>query len=298
MNDALSYREDHYAAVPAWRRWWPIAANEFGSLFRSKWGVAMFCVCLVPGIGRLVMLLILFGVVRFMPGLKNRISQGGEIALDPSRVDFYFEPVLAVMPGMVFALLLTSLVVARAVARDRVTNALELYWTRGISPRGYLFAKWLGCVQLMSIFTVLVPLVLWATALFLAEDTGPLWAIAPQFGVALVGVLVVTSLWTGICILISAACSTPNTAMVSWCMLLVGSTAIGVVLAGALKQPWLVSCLSVWDAGVVLVREFAGLPHRPRGTVSVVGAATTLLSLLAVFALLARRRMRVAEAIA
>lgn len=297
MSDALDYRDGQYPVVPAWRRWWPIATTEFGVLFRSKWGVAMFCLCLVPGVGRLVMLLILFGVVRFVPGLKSRISQGGDIALDPSRVDFYFEAVLSVMPGMVFALLLTSLVAARAVARDRVTNALELFWTRGISPGSYLFAKWIGCTKLLAVFTVVVPLTLWATALFLAEDTAPLLAIAPQFALALFAVTLVTGAWTGICVLVSATCAAPNTAMVVWSMLLVGSAAIGVVLASALHEPWLVSCLSLWDAGVVLVREIAGLPHRPRGVVSPIGAAITLGSSLVVFWILARRRMRIAEAI-
>lgn len=296
MTESLDYREEHYAAVAPWRRWWPIAANEFGALFRSKWGVAMFCLCLVPGVGRLVMLLILFGVVRFLPGLQNRLSRGTEVHLDPSRVEFYVEPVLSVMPGMVFALLLTSLVAARAVARDRVTNALELYWTRGISPGAYLFAKWLGCTLLLAVFTTLVPLALWVTALFLAEDTAPLLEMAPRFAAALAAVLVVTGVWNGICVLVSAACAMPNTAMVSWSMLIVGSAAIGVVLANALHQQWLVSCLSVWDAGVVLVREFAGLRH-PRGGVSVGGAATTLASLLVVFWLIARRRLRIAEAI-
>jgi len=296
MTDSLHYREEQFAAVAPWRRWWPIAANEFGSLFRSKWGVAMFCLCLVPGVGRLVMLLILFGVVRFLPGLQNRITRGAEVHLDPSRVEFYVEPVLSVMPGMVFALLLTSLVAARAVARDRVTNALELYWTRGISPGAYLFAKWVGCTMLLAVFTTLVPLLLWATALFLAEDTAPLWEMAPRFAAALAAVVVVTGVWNGICVLVSAACAMPNTAMVSWSMLLVGSAAIGVVLANALHQQWLVSCLSVWDAGVVLVREIAGLRH-PRGGVSVGGAVTTLASLLVVFWLIARRRLRIAEAI-
>ena len=245
-----------------------IALRTVGSLFRSKWGVAMFCVCLVPGIGRLVMLLILFGVVRFLPGVKTRIGAGADVTLDPNRVDFYLEPVLSVMPGMVFALLLTSLVTARAVARDRVTNALELFWTRGISPRAYVFAKWLGCTQLLGVFTTAVPLLLWVTALFLADETAPLWAIGPRLALALLGVAAVTGVWTGICVLVSAACAAPNTAMVSWSMLLVGSTACGVVLASALNQPWLVSCLSIWDAGVVVVREIAGLPHRPRGSVS------------------------------
>jgi hypothetical protein len=283
-------------ATAAWRRLWPLADFEFRTLFRSRWGVAMFLLCLFPGLGRLVMLLIVFGVIDFGPaGLRARLRNRGEIAtLDPWRVDFYLEPVLSVMPGMVFTLLLTSLVVARTIARDRMANALELYWTRGVTPLGYLLAKGAGCLAVVGLVTVAVPLSLWAVAIFLAED----WSLLTDSGgtmvLAILGLLGVTLAWTASCLAISAICSSPNAAMVAWCMLLIGSSAVGLVVSNALREPWLRSCLSFWDAGAVLVRAIAGVPQRG---VSVSGAAATLTLVVVTLLGLARLRLRLREVV-
>ena len=80
----------------------------------------------------------------------------------------------------------------------------------------------------------------------------------------------------------------------TWAMLLVGSSAIGFVLSRALREPELLSCLSFWDAGRVVVRDLAGLPQRD---VSVVGAYAMLVTVGAALFLFARRRMRVVEAL-
>lgn len=296
MN-TLRYRVDSFRPVPAVRRWWPLAAREFMSLFRTRWGVAMFFLCSVPGIGRLVMLLIVFGVVRFGP-LRARLPQRGPgtpAELDPFRVEFYIDPVLDVMPGMITALLLTSLVTARAIARDRMTNALELYWTRGISPRAYLFAKWLGSFMLVSLLTVAIPLVLWLSAVLLAEDWSLLTDTIAQFGLVLTGLVLVTGAWTGICILISALCASANTAMVLWSMLLVGSSALGAVMATLLRERWLASSISVWEAGGVIVRAVAGVPQ---ANVSVPSAALVLGGLFALLSVPVLRRLRIVEALA
>lgn len=296
IHDWLTEAARDGSRAAAWRRVWPLADFEFRSLFRSRWGVALFGLCLLPGLGRLVMLLIVFGVVNFgPPGLRGRLQNRAEIpALDPWRVDFYLEPVLSVMPGLVFVLLLTSLVVARTIARDRMANALELYWTRGISPLGYVAGKWLGGFLLVATITMVVPLALWVTAVFLAED----WTLCTDSALgmlmALAGLLVATIVWTSLCLAISAIAPAPNTAMVAWCMLLVGSSALGVVMANALREPWLRSCLSIWDAGGVVVRAVAGVPQRD---VSVPGAAATLSITCVVLALLARARLRLGEAV-
>ncbi|MCU0863272.1 MAG: ABC transporter permease [Planctomycetes bacterium] len=300
MSQRLTYRTSHFEPVPAWRRWWPLAWAEASSLFRSIWGVVLFCVCLLPVLIRLAMLLIMFGVVNFgPPSLRNRLTSRatGELAsIDPRRVEFYVEPVLQVMPGMVFVLLLSSLVIARSVARDRSTNALELYWTRGITPWTYLLAKWFGGLMLLSLLTVIAPLALWTTAVFLAED----WSLfldswLPML-IALSALMLVTAVWSALGILLSAAANSPNGAMVAWISLLVGSGALAVVLAVVLREPWLRSCLSVWDAGGVIVRALAGLAQ-PRGGVSVAGAGCVLGGLLLFTWWRARRRLRLGEAI-
>ncbi len=266
-------------------------------LFRSKWGVALFFLCLFPAVGRLVMLLILFGVVNFGPALRTRLSaRGGQgfPQLDPSQVDFYVDPVLATMPGMVFVLLLTAFVVSRAIARDRLANAHELYWSRGVTPGSYFLAKWLGSTALISLLTVAVPFVLWLTASFLAEDWTVLLDTGPTVMLGLLALLLVTGAWTALCVMISAISATPNGAAVAWSMLLVGSSAVGFVLGRVLREPALQSSLSVWDAGRVLVYGMVG---KPLADTSIVGAAALFVVLLGVLGVMTRRSFRVAEVV-
>ena len=298
MSQALHYRPLDCERVTGLKRLWPLARQEMTTLFRTKWGVALFFVCLFPSLGRLVMLLIMFGVVDFGPrALRERLTENLPPDLDhinPARAAFYFETALSTMPGMVFFLMLTSMVVARCIARDRATNGLELYWTRGISPWGYVFGKWLGGFLLTASMTVLMPLVLWLAAWFLAKDPALLTATAGQFFLGLLGLALMTAIWTAIGALISAIASSANLAMVLWAMLIVGSSAVAFVLSRALGEPELRSCLSFWDAGRVVVRDLASLPQR---NVSVGGAYVMLLALTTVLFALARRRMRVVEAL-
>ncbi len=300
MSPALRYRTEAFLPAAGWLRWWPLAAQEFGMLFRSRWGIALFFLCLIPAVGRLVMLLILFGVVSFGPGLRTRLQNraGPEFAqFDPARVEFYVEPLLATMPGMVFALLLTAFVVSRAIARDRATNALELYWTRGIGGGSYFFAKWLGSTGLVGLVTVAAPLSQWLIAVFLAEDWSFFVSSAPAVLPGVLALAAMTGVLTAICVLLSAIAGSPNGATVAWCLLVVGSSAVGAVLAQVLREPWLQSCLSLWDALGVLVRELAGIDTGGED-VSALGALSLVGSLFAVLALLARRRLGTAEAVA
>lgn len=298
MSQALHYRGLDCERVGGLRRLWPLARQEMMVLFRTKLGVALYFVCLFPSLGRLVMLLIMFGVLDFgPPTLTNRLQQNLPPSLDrinPERAEFYFEGSLSTMPGMIFFLLLTSMVVARCIARDRATNALELYWTRGISPWGYVFAKWLGGFLITASLTVGMPIVLWVTACFLAEDWSLLIDTAPQFFTGVVAIAVVTGIWTAIGTLLSAVCSSANLAMVAWSMLLVGSSALGFVLSRALGERTLRSCMSFWDAGRVIVRSIADL-HQ--SDASVPGAFLMLGTLFVALLLLAKKRMRVVEAL-
>ena len=299
MSQALRYRTLECERVTGFWRLWPLARQEMTALFRTKLGVGLFFFTLFPSLGRLVMLMIVFGVVEFGPrGLRGRMTQNLPPELDhlnPEQAAFYFETALSTMPGMVFFLMLTSVVVARSVARDRATNGLELYWTRGISPAGYVFAKWLGGFLLTASMTVLMPLILWFGAVLLAEDWSLLLDTAGQFAAALAGMALMTAIWTAVGTLVSAVASSANLAMVLWAMLIVGSSAVGFILSRALGEPALKSCLSFWDAGRVVVRDLAAMPQRD--DVSVLGAYVMLLSIVALLGALASRRMRVVEAL-
>ena len=298
MSQLLHYRPLHCERTTGYRRLWPLARQEMLAVFQSKWGVALYLFCLVPGFGRLIMLLIMFGVINFGPAnWRDRLVDGvpnGMLHLSPEHASFYLHSTLEPMPGMVFFLLLTTLVVARSVARDRATNALELYWTRGISPWGYLFAKWWGGFLITATMTVLLPLVLWVTGCLLADDWDLLQNTVGQFFAGLGGLVGLTVVWTLIGTLVSASASSANAAMVIWCILLVGTRALGGILSGIMREPELMTCLSFWDAGGVIVRAIADLPQRRTW---LAGAIGTLSVLLVVVFTIARRRMRVQEAL-
>lgn len=299
MTAGLDYRPYEGVYLPPWRRIWPVAHRELLSLFRSRWGVALFFVCLFPTIGRLVMLLIVFGVVNLGPrALQTRLAAPPTpelAALHPAHAAFYLEPVLAVMPGMIAFLLVSCLVVARSVARDRGTNALELYWTRGISPGAYLFGKWLGGFLLLSVFTVLSPFSLWVVASLLAEDWSLLTDTAGTMGLGLVALALVTAVWSAAGTMLSLASASANVAMVLWCILLVGTSALGAVLGRALREPSLAAAVSFWEAGGVAVRAIAGLTQRGAAPG---WASVSLLVVLLVLSIAGLRRLRLQEAVA
>jgi len=284
-----------YLPVPAWRRWWPLARQEFGYLFRGKWGVAVFCVCLLPLIVKLFVLMVRFGVVNFGGMRANMITRAEAFAQwDPMRPQFYVETVVGTFPGLPLLVLLTATVTAGAVARDRPTNALELLWTRGISPVAYLFAKWVGAALLMALVTVAVPLVLWICAVLFAEDWSVLQRTIGFLPQLLGGLLLVTVAWSGLCVLISSLSSTPSQAIVTWCILMLGSSSVANVMAAVFREPAMRSWLSLWDAGGVVARWCAGADTRGA---PIVPAALVLGATVVVLAVLSRRRMVVTEAV-
>lgn len=298
MSQPLRYRTVDYEPVRALWRWWPLARREATSLFTSRWGIALYALCFVPFLVRTVILLIVYGVLNFgPPALRNRLANGPApgpaAAMDPRHTDFYAGVALD-PPALVFVLLLSSLVVARSIARDRTTNALELYWTRGITPGAYVLAKWVGGLIVVGSITVLAPLALWLLAVGLAEDWSLLTTTVGPMARALVGLLVVTGVWTAIGTFVSAAAHSANGATVVWTVLLVGSSAVGALLAGVMRSEWLRSCVSMWEAGATVVRAVADVPQRQ---VSVPGALFLLGGLLSWTWWRARRRMRLEEAL-
>ena len=87
MSHALHYRPLEAGRVTGLMRLWPLARQEMTALFRTKWGVALLFICLFPSLGRLVMLLIVFGVVNVgPPGLRDRLSQNLPPELDHLKV--------------------------------------------------------------------------------------------------------------------------------------------------------------------------------------------------------------------
>ncbi|MFN6193359.1 MAG: ABC transporter permease [Planctomycetota bacterium] len=300
MSGGHAYRTVAYTPVASLRRWWPLAAVEAAQLFRSRWGLLLFGLCLIPLLVRTVVLMIVYGVLNLGPeAMRTRllappIARGNPgFSLDPRRIEFFAAPALE-PPAFVFFLLLTSLVVARAIARDRATNALELYWTRGISPAQYVLGKLAGSLQVVGSITVLAPFVLWLTAVALAPDWTLLQDTAGGMAALLAGLAIATTVMVAIGIFVSGAAATANGAILTWTILLVGGGAIAELLAAVLRMPELRSWLAPWTAFGVVARAIAGLPAR---NASLPGAWCCLGGLLAWSIWRARKRLRMEDAL-
>lgn len=296
MTNGLPYRPGGWVPVPAWRRGWPLAQQEFLAVFRTRWGVAVFCACLIPAAVRLFVLMILNGVVDFGAGFKGQLLSRSQAFAqwDPGRAEFYVESVVNTFPGLPVLVTLTAWVTAGAVARDRATAALELLWTRGITPWQYVFARWCGSLLLLLLITVGGPLFLWIAAALLADDWSQAASTLPFLAPTLAGLLLATAAWTACCVMVSALCASRVQAVVAWCLLVLGSAAVANVSAVVFREPAARSWLSLWDAGAVLARACAGVATRGA---PVAPAAWFCGGLLVVLGVLARRRLALREAV-
>ncbi len=291
----LDYRPGPYQPTGPWRRLWPLAALEFRGLFRTVWGIVLYGICCVPAVFRLMFLLVYLGVIAFggpMRGAGDHTPRELRGFL-PTSVEFYVDQVVAPDQGMFVFLLLTAFTTARVIAKDRATNALELYWTRGIAPLGYFAAKWFGSFLLVATLTVVAPVLLWLVGVLLAEDWSFAEATVRFLPGVIAGLLVFTVTLSTICVLVSAIAGAANLAMILWCLLIGGGTAFAHV-GSALVGRDVTECLSVWDAAATLARACAGVPQ----AASPACAGALVAGVVLVLGVVCVRRMRVTEAVA
>lgn len=293
----LDYRPGPYQPTTRLQRLWPLAWMEFRALFRHKWGILLFLFCIGPAIVRLVFLLVWLGVLSF-DGRARHVAHDVPNEFQgfiPTNVGFYVEPVVAMEQGaFFFFLLLSAMTSARAIARDRGTNALELFWTRGISPTGYFLGKWFGSFLLLGCMTIAAPVALWAIGTVLAEDWSFLTDTVAFMPRVVLGLTVFTVVLSGLSVLVSASSSSANVAMILWCGLLAGSLALSGAMWGITHDD---QCrqYSVFECASTLARACTGtLPSYA----SVGGALAELGGLGAVLLVIVRRRLRTTEAIA
>lgn len=295
----VGYRSLRYDPVSTLVRLRAVADVEFRTLFRSKWGVAVFFLCLGPSIVSFVAMLVQLGILQFGPpraaeALQGNIPKQPELLrFVPTSIHFYLRPILN--ESLAPFLILSALVSSRAIAKDVAVNALELYWTRGISPRGYFLAKWAGSFALLSILCIGAPLALWVSGVFLAPDWGLLETTVQFMPRVLVGLLAFTLVLSWMPVAFSAIAGTPNLASVFWVMLLVGSTSVGNIVAALLDSPSWAPVISVWDSAGTVAGAIAGLPDAGD---KLQGALVNLALVVTLLTLLASRRMRMREAIA
>lgn len=287
------YQSLSYEPTSWLRRVWALAWLEMRGLFRTRWGTILFLVCQIPLIRSLFILTIWAGFWSFGggggPGLDRMSPE-----FSPGHPAFYLAPAVS-ESGFVFVLLLTTLVSARSIAKDRAARGLEILWTRGIGPGGYFFGKWLGSFALVGIGTVIGPLAMWVFAQSASPDEDFVTASMVWLPRTMAASLFFTAALTGLATALSSMARSPNLASILWVVVVVGASAVARVFSRLFRGESWMRALSPWDAAKRTAEEIAGVTPRIEFEPSV--AIGAVVAYAAIIFLLARRRLRTEEAV-
>jgi hypothetical protein len=289
------YRSLEYAPAPPRTAVLALAWLELRALFKRWTGVLAYVLCLGPSLVSFFLVLLQTGVWQLggdtMAGGRGLPAELLSPRADPLRREFYVLPI--VVESYVPLLALTALISCRAISKDRASGALELLWTRTLTPGGYFLGKWLGSVALLGIPAVVLPLFLWAFAVVSAPDWTVLETTAPFLPVVLGALALHVLVLTFLAVAFSAASAAPNFAATVWVMLVGGLFALGRALAGMLGEPhW--RELSPFSAMQSVVEWVTGIrtdDEAPTAALGFLGA------FLAAAVLVLWRRLRLREAI-
>ena len=69
------YRTLSYQPTPIWRRLWAVAREELRVLFRRRWGIVVYVICLMPTIFSLLIMLARIGV--WPTGMQRSLQRMG-----------------------------------------------------------------------------------------------------------------------------------------------------------------------------------------------------------------------------
>ena len=286
------YSGFQYEPTSVFTRIRALATAEFGRIFKTKKGVILFIFCVVYAV---VMLVLVHIFVDGMQRLTPRMS--------PFEPEFYLGH--SVEEGVLTMLLLTSIVSVRSIAGDKNVNALEIYWTRGISPWQYFFGKWLGSFVLLAVVYIGGPLVAWLYGWLSAPDSKFFDTTIEFFPAILLAITVKCGLISFFAVGFSGIVGTPNAATFLWLFVNMGSDALVGLLVALTRRSarfapeegddyiWY-EALCPWEAIKRIDHSIVGLRQ---GNDYPVWIAWACLGVLAVFVLSRlRRNLRTTEA--
>ena len=259
----VGYRGLEYQPTPWFARVGAIASLEFTKPFRTKWGLILFILAFWYVLVKVVTMYVHLGgtmdaegrMVRRPLEMLQQMSVGWNALLNPFVPAFYFDHALGSSGFLVF-LVLTSLISVRAIAGDRATNGLEIYWTRSITPVGYFVGKWLGSFWLLAAVFFGGPLFCWLFSQLIAPDwdyLGHTIAYVPRvLAVLLLQCLVLSFVAVGF----SAVAKSANLVWLLWIGVLVGGAVIAKLLTVLARSFSLVAwdevvgfdAIQLWDA--------------------------------------------------
>lgn len=252
------YRGSSYRPTSGVRRVWAVAREEARLLFRTRLGVVIYGICQLPLMIGVVILMLAMGVIEIGGGVTpSRILRPGTL-LDPASHAFFLDARLKTTGFLTFVVL-TCLVSCRAIAKDRAAGALEIYWTRGITPLGYFLGKWAGSFLLLASVFVVGPALQWGAGIWFAPDGSYLDRTLPFVPRALAGLTVLSALGSLMAVTFSALAGTPGLATVAWLVLLLGTEAVSRLLARLFGDVWHFKALAPWDALKRVVEWITGV---------------------------------------
>lgn len=195
-------------------------------------------------------------------------------------VAFYFTGPLVF--GLFLTIIYSGVVGASMIARDRKSNALEIYFTRGIRPLHYFCGKW-GATVTMLLAQVLVPyLIVWLWAWALAPDGAFFTATWPMLPRLVLAQLCFCGLLGWFAVALSASSESPPFAVIRWTALLFGLLLVGRLFVNVLDDDrWLL--ISPWNVLTRVAGAIAGVPgseELPLASCLIVLAVLFVLSLL------------------
>lgn len=289
------YRALTYRQVSDFARIWPIARGEYLALFRRWPGIVLFIACLLPGLFNLGVMFLQAGIMQVGAGEDQMATlRGSNPRMDSGSIEFFLTTI-AEAPSFIAFVVLSSLSSSRSIAKDREAGALELYWTRCVEPQGYFLAKWIGSCLLVGTMTVGLPLLTWLLGGLLAPDWGYFESTLAFVPRTLVALALFTALLTTLAVMLSAVAATANLAAILWFSLLIGSAAVGRVLARVFEGAWWLKAINPWDASKRVAEWICGFV--PREDYAPGYALVSLLLFLGLLGLWTARRMRRSEAI-
>ena len=293
-------------------RIWPIAWFEATKLWRSKRGVTLFILAFWYVLVKGGSLYVFLGVQMDEEGqqlrqsfqMMQRINSNLNALINPFEPAFYFDHALE--HGFPLFLIFTSVISVRAIAGDRATNALEIYWTRGISSLGYFLGKWLGSFMMLAAIFVAGPLFLWIFSQLIAPDWEYLDNTVGHVPTALLVLTLQCAILSFLAVTFSAMAKSPNLATFVWFGFLLGTKVVAEILE-ALARTWAkwdealaYDAIWVWDAVTRVCYDLAG-EARPGRHPDDYGVGFAWLSLgvyVALSLLILRRQLRTERGVA
>jgi ABC-type transport system involved in multi-copper enzyme maturation permease subunit len=287
------YRAIEYVSTSPLARWLVLARSEFRLQLRGKRRVLLYLFCHLQNWMSLIVMMIWAGFWQL--GGDRPMPMGGRAFGDPSNIDFYLASVTSPAANLATTTLVT-LSVVRSIARDRQSGALEIQWTRGVSPLGYFLGKWIGGVLVLGSVAVAAPAALWIVAsLNSSEDGffGRALEILPRFLLANGAFTVITA---GLATALSSAPRTANVASILWAVGIAGGAGLARVAVRLSGHDDAFYALSPVDCLRTITRAIGGLEPQPGPPLTHALVALACVAIL--LALLLRRRLRLDGALA